>query len=141
MILALALAASACASSDNNNMPSLATGDGWQAPLWSDRRQQGCVRFCYLPQGSRVPRRYRCQPAADASAVGLRPSFTSLRYGEAGYCQLGRDTPVEIRQGADDGSEMGVFHDLFQAQRETNLRVRLAEYARFDLDVGFIFVT
>jgi hypothetical protein len=119
----------------------LATGDGWQAPVWSDRRQQGCVRFCYLPQASRVPRRYRCQPTADTSAAGLRPSFTSVRYGEPGYCQLGRNCAAEIRLGAEDGSEMGVFHDLFQPQRETNLRVRLAEYARFDLDVGFVFVT
>jgi hypothetical protein len=120
---------------------SLATGDGWQAPVWSDRRQQGCVRFCYLPPASRVPRRYRCQPTADSLAAALRPTFTSLRYSEPGYCQLGRDCAAAFRQGADDGSEMGVFHDLFQAQRETNLRVRLAEYARFDLDVGFVFVT
>jgi hypothetical protein len=26
------------------------------------RRQRGCVRFCYVPPGSRTPRRYRCQP-------------------------------------------------------------------------------
>ena len=122
-------------------LASLATGDGWQAPVWSDRRQQGCVRFCYLPLASRVPRRYRCQPTADATAVTLRPNFTSVRYGEPGYCQLSRNCPVEIRQGADDGSEIGVFHDLFQAQRESNLRIRLAEYSRFDLDVGFVFVT
>jgi hypothetical protein len=117
------------------------TGDGWQAPVWSDRRQQGCVRFCYLPLASRVPRRYRCQPTADATAVTPRPNFTSVRYGEPGYCQLSRNCPVEIRQGADDGSEIGVFHDLFQAQRESNLRIRLAEYSRFGLDVGFVFVT
>src|SRR5262249_6584072 len=24
-------------------LASLVTGDGWQAPVWSDRRQQGCV--------------------------------------------------------------------------------------------------
>jgi len=122
-------------------LASLATGDGWQAPVWSDRRQQGCVRFCYLPLASRVPRRYRCQPTADATAVTLRPNFTSVRYGEPGYCQLSRNCPVEIRQGADDGSEIGVFRELFQAQRESNLRIRLAEYSRFDLDVGFVFVT
>jgi hypothetical protein len=26
------------------------------------RRQIGCMRFCYVPAGSRTPRRYRCQP-------------------------------------------------------------------------------
>ncbi len=25
-----------------------------------DRRQQGCVRFCYIPHGSQIPRPYRC---------------------------------------------------------------------------------
>lgn len=116
----------------------LAQGDGWRAPVWADRRQQGCVRFCWLPLASRVPRRYRCQPEAGSD---LPPAFTSSRYGDPGYCQLSRRTPLAIRHGADDGSEMGVFHDLFQSQRETNLRLRLGEYARFDLEVGFIFVT
>ncbi|CAL78119.1 conserved hypothetical protein [Bradyrhizobium sp. ORS 278] len=117
---------------------SLAQGDVWRAPIWADRRQQGCVRFCWLPLAARVPRRHRCLPTADADP---RPAFTSSRYGDPGYCQLSRRTPSGIRQGADDGSEMGVFHDLFQSQRETNLRLRLSEYARFDQEVGFIFVT
>jgi hypothetical protein len=117
------------------------TGDGWQAPVWSDRRQAGCVRFCYLPAGSRTPRRYRCQPATAADGSRVRPTFTSLRYGDAGYGQLDRGAAAEIRQGADDGSELGVFHGLSQPQRETNLCVRLAEYAPFGLDVGFVFVT
>jgi hypothetical protein len=116
-------------------------GDGWQAPVWSDRRQAGCVRFCHLPAGSRTPRRYRCQPATAADGPRVRPTFTSLRYGEAGYGQLDRSAAAEIRQGADDGSELGVFHALSQPQRETNLSVRLAEYAPFGLDVGFVFVT
>lgn len=119
----------------------LAQGDGWQAPVWSDRRQDGCARFSFLPRGSRTPRQYRCQPEADAEAARVRPNFTSLRYGDPGYCQLGRSSAPEIRQGADDGSEIGVFHDLFQPRRETNLRVRLTEYAPFGLEVGFVFVT
>jgi hypothetical protein len=31
------------------------------------RRQVGCVRFSYLPDGSRTPRRYHCQPDAAVS--------------------------------------------------------------------------
>jgi hypothetical protein len=64
-----------------------------------------------------------------------------LRYGDPGYCQISRSSALEIREGAEDGAEIGVFHGLFQSQRETNLRVRLKEYAPFDLEVGFIFVT
>jgi hypothetical protein len=117
-------------------------GDGWLAPVWSDRRQAGCVRFSYLPAGAHTPRRYRCQPATDADAPRVRPTFTSLRYGDAGYGQLDRGVVApEIWQGADDGTELGVFHGLSQPQRETNLCLRLAEYAPFGLDVGFVFVT
>ena len=70
----------------------------------------------------------------------VRPQFTSLRYGDAGYCQLSRSCADEIRKGADDESEMGAFHDLYQPQRETDLRVRLDEYLRFSLEAGIIYV-
>ena len=50
-------------------------------------------------------------------------------------------TPLEIRTGAEGGSEMGVFHSLFLPQREENLRVSLQEYLRFGLDAGLFFVT
>lgn len=43
--------------------------------------------------------------------------------------------------GADDESEIGVFHDLFQPQREANLRTRLEEYVPAEFDVNLIFST
>jgi hypothetical protein len=52
------------------------------------------------------------------------------------YCQLARSTPHQIRTGADDGSEMGVLHHLYGAQRETNLGIRLEEYLRVGLHAG-----
>jgi hypothetical protein len=36
---------------------------------------------------------------------------------------------------------MGVFHDLFQPQRESNLRTRLKEYLRLGLDAGIFYVS
>jgi hypothetical protein len=69
------------------------------------------------------------------------PRFTSTRYGEPGYVQLSSHCPDEIRRGADDRSEMGAFHDLFQPQREDNLRHRLSEYIPAGCDAGIIFVT
>jgi hypothetical protein len=69
----------------------------------------------------------------------MRPHFTSLRYGDSGYCQLRLSTSEEIRRGAHDEGEMGVLHGLYQPQRETNLRVRLAEYLRFGLEAGLIY--
>lgn len=125
------------------------------------RRQQGCLRFCYVPPESRTPRRYQCQPdlvkarieeslrndkvtdseqidrAKQQEAERVRPLFNSVRYGMPAYCQLADCCAEEIKTGADDESEMGVFHDLFQPQRLANLRVRLDEYlpARMDVDV------
>ncbi len=126
------------------------------------RRQLGCMRFCSIVPGSRTPRRYHCQPdlvkqaaekvaqsmtdaQAEAALIQLeldrvRPHFNSTRYGTATYCQLARDCAVEIKSGADDQSEMGVFHDLFQPQRETNLRTRLDEYTPAGMETGIIYI-
>jgi hypothetical protein len=113
----------------------LAPMDPWPSPVLADQLQQGCVRFSYVPPGSLVPRCFQCRPAADDPPT-LAPQFTSLRCGDAGYCQLAAASGAEILQGADDGSEMGVFHDLFQPQREANLRKNLPEYLRFGLQAG-----
>ena len=124
------------------------------------RRQVGCMRFCYVPPGCRTPRRYRCQtdlveravkdsvtdPALQKAMIAcersrVRPLFTSNRYGNPGYAQLSRNCALEIRTGADDEAEMGMFHDLYQPQREANLRARLEEYTPAGMDVGIIFAT
>jgi hypothetical protein len=120
-------------------LSNLEQSDVWKAPVLAKRLQAGCVRFSYLPWNSQVPRRYRCQPADEHQGIRVRPQFTSLRYGDAGYCQLSQRCALEIRQGADDEAEMGAFHDLYQPQRETNLRVCLDEYLRFGLETGIFY--
>lgn len=123
------------------------------------RRQKGCLRFCYITPESRTPKRYRCQPdlvlapieeafrsgtinetekntLAAQESKRVRPLFNSLRYGTPTYCQLSDCCADEIKRGADDESEMGVFHDLYQPQRLANLRVRLDEYLPARMDVG-----
>src|SRR5262249_45856365 len=67
--------------------------DLWTAPVSADQLQQGCVRFSYVPQGSRVPRPYRCYSGP------LSPAFTSLRFGDPGYCQLTQRSGTAILQG------------------------------------------
>lgn len=105
------------------------------------RVQEGCVRFSYLPIKSKSPRRFRCQPQNQADDTRVNPQFESETYGDPRFAQLSRRCAVEITQGADDEAEMGAFHDLFQPQRETNLRIRLNEYLRFGLEAGVFFVT
>jgi hypothetical protein len=114
------------------------------------RRQIGCVRFCHVEPGSRTPRRFQCQPDLARQQAGggedseleterVRPRFTSLRYATPGYGQLHADCADEIRRGADDQSEMGAFHDLYQPQRDANLRARLLEYSPAAMEGGIIY--
>jgi hypothetical protein len=132
------------------------------------RRQQGCMRFCYVTPGSRTPKRFECQPdlveraiIAEAQQDSLtipmtnaqrnallqqararvEPEFNSTRYGKPTYCQLSDHCAVEITTGADDESEMGVFHDLYQPQREANLSARLNEYTPADMNAGIIYAS
>ena len=108
-------------------------------PVMSERLQEGCVRFSYVPWNSRLPQLYRCYPEKEGDAVRIQPLFNSLRYGDANYCQLSDACADEIKRGAEDDQEMGVFRQLFQAQREFNLRTRLNEYLRFGLEAGIFY--
>lgn len=113
----------------------------WKGPVQARRRQEGCVRFSFVPAGSRTARRYYCRPMNAEEEARMHPMFSSLRYAEARYCQLSTRSPAEIRTGADDESEMGAFHDLFLPQRESYLRSRLDEYLRFGLEAGIFYAT
>ena len=119
----------------------LASNSIFMSDVRSEKKQSGCVRFCYLPLTSVVPRRYRCQPEQESDALRVKPQFTSLAYGDPGYGQLALRTAAQIRKGADDEAEMGAFHELYEPQRGTNLRIRLDEYLRFGLEAGIFYVT
>lgn len=116
------------------------------------RRQSGCVRFCYVPSGSRTPSRFHCQPdlaltMVVASDAGRRarellrvvPQFDRLRYPSPHYLRLAGGCCDEIRSGASDRAAMGVYHDLYEPQREANLALRLAEYVPAGTDAGVLF--
>jgi hypothetical protein len=131
----------------------LAENSIFDGQICVQRGQAGCIRFCYVPPGSITPGRYECQPdmveaaaraavlkanpdalpaqiiaAQAAEDLRVQPQFNGKRYGMPTYCQLSDLCAVEIRTGADDESEMGIFHDLFQPQREANLQARLQEF-------------
>jgi len=115
------------------------SGDKWSAPVIAVRRQEGCIRFSYVPLSARVPRRFHCLPESAPRPELATPRFTSLRYGFAAYCQLARSSGERLLTGADDEAEPGAFHSLYQPQRETNLRIRLQEYVRADLQSGIFY--
>lgn len=123
------------------------------------RRQLGCMRFCYVPPDSRTPRRYQCQPERAVRALAAAseapptpadedrerarvvPQFAARRFGKMDYARLAQACADEIKRGAEDESEMGVFHDLYDPQRADNLRTRLAEFVPADSEAGVLFVT
>jgi hypothetical protein len=128
------------------------------------RRQRGCLRFCYVTPGSRTPRRYGCQPdlveaavidlftrgeitaaerdvLRDRERLRVEPDFNSTRYGDPRYGQLADSCALEITRGAEDQSEMGAFHDLYQPQRAANLRARLEEFAPAGVETTVEFAT
>jgi hypothetical protein len=104
------------------------------------RRQQGCLRYCYVPLDSRTPSRYQCAPDPEGARRRIKPDFVSTRYGDPGYCQLARTCANEIRRGAEDRSEMGVFHDLFEPQRLDMLVAAVAGFAGVGTQAGVILV-
>jgi hypothetical protein len=126
------------------------------------RRRIGCLRYCYVPPGCRTPRRYRCQPdevervarARAGTATGpaleaevarerqrVRPRFVAERYGRPEYVQLSLDVAPEIRRGAADGSELGVWHHLFEPLREDRLVERLSEFTPAGMSAGILYAT
>ncbi|MEH1770904.1 MAG: hypothetical protein V7K76_25320 [Nostoc sp.] len=139
----------------------LAENSIFKGIIFVARRQQGCIRFCYVMPNSRTPRRYNCQPdlveqivrqetelqpeqiEAEQLIVRYRvqPQFNSTRYGTPTYCQLASTCAEEIKRGADDESEMGAFHNLYQPQKEANLRIRLDEYTPANTEIDIIYAS
>ncbi len=129
----------------------LAENSIFNGKIFVSRQQQGCMRFSYVTPNSRTPPRYNCQPDLVEQAVTeesqqqqererVKPQFNSMRYGTPTYCQLADTCAEEIKHGADDESEMGVFHHLYQYQKAANLRTRLDEYTPAGMEVGIIYI-
>lgn len=106
------------------------------APVTVRQHWLGELRSCYIPGGSRTPAGVRCATADCGS-----PAFVSERFGAPGYAQLARHCPREIATGGTDGSEMGVFHHLFQPYREARLPTTLAEYVPWGFEPRIVYVT
>ena len=127
------------------------------------RHQLGAMRFCYVSDSPKSPRRYYCQPdlatrgrkdcgsassddhpcdvqsSARTSAAHPEPRFVSDHYGHPGYGQLSLVCPDEIRRGAEDGAELGVFHDLYQPQRTDHLQQRLDAFQPASMAAAIFF--
>ena len=132
--------------------------------LDSARRQVGRVRFSYLPEDSRTPRRSSCQPdgvlaeiddavarrlisAAEGEemrrreAARVTPRFDSVRFGAPAYARLAGTAPIELTRGAHDEGELGSYHEWWFVYRAAQLRAGLAAYAPVGMDIDAVFAT
>ncbi|MCU0627631.1 MAG: hypothetical protein MUF21_14275, partial [Gemmatimonadaceae bacterium] len=85
---------------DASNAMLVAERDAPGAPVEAAQRQEGCVRYSWLPRTSRVASPFRCLP--DDARPGVRPEFTTLRFGVPGQAQLAPHAPRAIRDGGED---------------------------------------
>ena len=91
------------------------------------RRQVGCLRFCYVPEGSHTPRRYRCQPDLILSkqinvlpkpiiAIAIDPTTQQMLVGTAGsgmfyYSSIQRAW-IPLKGGFDDAYVTALFTNV-----------------------------
>jgi hypothetical protein len=109
-----------------------------------DNQQDGCLRFSAWVVGepepdplvSTVPRPYESVPLDAAT-----PVFVSTRFGDPHYAQLSQSAPHEIRTGASDGSEMGVFASLKNPLKERSLLIKYHEFMPFGLVPLVLYAT
>lgn len=96
------------------------------------RRQEGCLRYCYVAPGSLTPRRYRCQPDLGPTPASRQvPQYLSLDPLHAGYARLAPAAAEEVRTGAATGAEMGAYRTSLTPQRLANLAAALDDYLPF----------
>ena len=118
----------------------LARNDSWSAALWCSRRQAGCIRFCFLPATAITPQQFRCLPPDPTQEGEFLPKFITLDYGNPSYGMLSGDTPMAIWTGADDGSQMGVYHLLQETEAVRNVQLRAPEFLPFGMEAGVFLV-
>lgn len=92
---------------------------------------KGCVRYSRVTNDLGLPRRHRL-------AKGVDLKFSSLdRYNPA-HARLAVDADRRILTGAEDGGEMGAFHECQLALRYEAYRTRLEESTPAGLITGII---
>jgi len=109
-----------------------------------DDLQHGCVRFTAWAQGSVLPRQYE---SVEVPARG--PLFGSRQFGQPDYAQmlLTADSAIlapaggSIVQGAEDGSEMGVFAREMNPIKERSLLIKYQEFMPLGLVPVVVHVT
>lgn len=104
--------------------------------------QEGCLRFTAYVEGSVLSRPYESVMMGEAAAI-----FVTARFGQPSYAQLAELADRElrsdgsIREGAQNGSEMGAFSRELYAVKARGLTLKLKEYMPAGLTPVLIYVT
>ena len=96
--------------------------------------QSGCFRFSAAPQGSHLPQQYESYLYSNS----YNGWFTSVRFGDPGYCQLSEIAPEQISRGAENALEIGAFNHLINPVKLDDLKTKIEEYMPFGLIPIFI---
>ena len=94
-------------------------------------RFRGCVRFSRVTVDSVLPRQHRL-------AIGTRVDFVAVDRHDPAHARLSERCDPAITRGAEDGSEIGAFHDQYRTQRYEAYARRLREYTPADLVSGIV---
>ena len=136
-------------------------------PVHCERVQTGCTRYSFVPFGSRVPRRFHCQPfdryqtlrremeaelgraltpeeddqIASRATRETTPRFVTRDPRSEGFLLLHPHGPCAICKGAEDEGEMGAWHTLYEQRRLRHLNGAIGDYVRFGLEAGIFPAT
>lgn len=96
-------------------------------------RYRGCVRYCAVTSNSVLPRHHR-------TIVDPQVHFVSTVRRDPAYLRLEPTTDASVRAGAEDGSELGVYHDLHSGRRLEALARRLQEATPAGLETRLLTI-
>jgi hypothetical protein len=99
-------------------------------------RQNGCFRFSAGVNGD-WPRPYESHFLTEFDPAWIE----SQRFGDPNFTRLSDAAPLEIRTGAENHCEMGVWNHLLEEIKHADLRAKLGEFMPFDLDMQLVTET
>lgn len=96
-------------------------------------QQASCLRFSAVSPGGSLPRLFEVfgpgNPGELVPETPIIPAFfSSLRFGDPGYATLSVVAPIEISQGAENGSEMGAFSSLLRPIHLSSIQNKVDEF-------------
>lgn len=106
-------------------------------PLRVVEQDEGQVSHCYIPDGSRTPRRVRCAEQAD----GVRPPrFIAREPADPRFALLDADGDPRVLEGSTEGAEMGVYAHLEVPRRLRQLERALDRFLPLTYETEVILV-